>query len=564
MNILMTYFQSLISSIAPFFILLGILIFVHELGHFLVAKFFGVRVEVFSMGFGKKIFSYKRGDTTYCISLIPLGGYVKMFGDDPTADIPAEQRQHSFLHKPILQRFAIVLAGPLMNLFFAIFIYTLIAGMGEEVAGPYAGDLSPTSKAYSAGFRSGDKIAQINGIDTPTWLEVQRKIESSGGKVVSVRVERKGESQPLQFDVPVVFGNNENIFSFNQNVGQIPGLTQDSRWTIFGINNPESPAAKAGIPSLRLLVTINGKKVQYWRDLQDTFKEVLKPDATSVTLQVREADKPEKADSLQTFEIPLPKNWQNAPDLAAALGLESAELYIYQVKKDSPADKAGILPSDKVVRVGGQEMSSWADVLSRVKGFDPASGGMDFVIRRNGEEKALKVTPELTTLMSNKGQEERRYTVGIVSGYSPVGPEPVSYRLTNPLAAFRHGLTETAYMTEFIVMGIVRTVQGEVSAKNIGGVITIGRVASHSFAMGYNYFLRMMGLISINLFLINLLPVPVLDGGHLLFYTIEGLKGAPLSMRKMEIAQQVGLMLLMFLMAFALFNDFSNLFFSGW
>src|ERR1043166_750757 len=114
MTILMNHLQSLFANFAPFFILLGILIFVHELGHFLVAKFFGVRVEVFSMGFGKKIFKYRRGDTTYCLSLIPLGGYVKMFGDDPSAEVPSDQRQYSFLHKPIPQRFAVVLAGPLM------------------------------------------------------------------------------------------------------------------------------------------------------------------------------------------------------------------------------------------------------------------------------------------------------------------------------------------------------------------------------------------------------------------------------------------------------------------
>src|SRR6185369_11314836 len=114
----MTMINQAFANFAPFFILLGILIFVHELGHFLVAKFFGVRVETFSLGFGKRLINYKKGDTSYCLSLIPLGGYVKMYGDDPTADVPADQKKYAFLHKPIAQRFAIVLAGPLMNLFF--------------------------------------------------------------------------------------------------------------------------------------------------------------------------------------------------------------------------------------------------------------------------------------------------------------------------------------------------------------------------------------------------------------------------------------------------------------
>lgn len=195
-----------------------------------------------------------------------------------------------------------------------------------------------------------------------------------------------------------------------------------------------------------------------------------------------------------------------------------------------------------------------------MKGFDPASDGLDFVVARNGEEKTFKIKPEMTKLMTMKGQEEKRFTVGIVSGYFPAGPEPVYFRVTNPVDMLVHGVKETAKWTEFVVMSLVRLAQGEVSAKNVGGVITIGRVASHSFAAGLSTFLHTMAIISINLFLLNLLPVPVLDGGHLVFYAIEGLRGAPISMRKMELAQQVGLMLLMFLMVFAFYNDISNLF----
>ena len=556
--------QSFLASVGPFFILLGILIFVHELGHFAVAKYFGVRVETFSLGFGKKIFSYKRGDTTYCLSLIPLGGYVKMYGDDPTATVPENERKYAFLHKPISQRFAIVLAGPLMNLFFAIFVFTLIVGVGEEVPGPYVGDIAADSKAYAAGLRPGDKVIQVDGVDTPTWAKMQKQIETAGGKVVTLRIERKGESQPLQLEAPVAFGANDNIFSSSREVGQIPGLTQESRWTIVGVNDPKSPAATAGVPSLSLLVSVNGQKVTFWRDIQGAILATTKPESKTLALQIRDIDKAEKPENLRTIEVPLPEGWQNAPDIASTLGLENAELYIYQVKTDSPADKAGIQAKDKVVSVNGQNVKAWSDVLGQVKGFDAEKEALNFVIQRGGETLDIKVKPEMTTLMTNKGQEEHRYTIGIISGYSPIGPEPVFYRISNPVEMVKQGLKDTAYWTEFVVMSLVRLVQGEVSAKNIGGVITIGRVASHSFAAGFSSFLKMMGLISINLFLLNLLPIPILDGGHLVFYAIEGLRGAPLSMRKMEIAQQVGLMLLMFLMAFAFFNDITNLFSSRW
>jgi regulator of sigma E protease len=170
----------------------------------------------------------------------------------------------------------------------------------------------------------------------------------------------------------------------------------------------------------------------------------------------------------------------------------------------------------------------------------------------------------MSPIMSAKGQEEKRFTIGIMSALLPVGPEAVTYRVSGVLNLIKHGAKETATWTEFVVMSIVRLVQGDVSAKNIGGVITIGRVASHSFAAGLATFLKTMAIISINLFLVNLLPVPILDGGHLVFYSIEALRGAPLSMRKMELAQQIGLMLLMFLMVFAVFNDITNLFFNRW
>jgi regulator of sigma E protease len=566
MTILITWIQTTFATIGPFFILLGILIFVHELGHFAVAKFCGVRVETFSLGFGKRIFNYKKGDTSYCLSLIPLGGYVKMYGDDPSAEIPEDQKQFAFLKKSIAQRFAIVLAGPLMNLFFAIFIFSAIVGMGEEVAGPYAGDIATDSKAYAAGLRSGDRFLKINNEDTPTWSQVQRTVENSGGKVMNVLLERKGEAQPLNIEVSASFGENDNIFSSDSQVGQIAGLSQESRSTMIGISDPNSPAAKAGVPSLTLLTAINGKKIKYWRDIEPMLLEATGAagaKTVKLQMQIKDIEKPAAPDNVAEFDVALPTSG-NVKDLTAAFGLEPAELYIYSVSKNSPAERAGILPKDKVVKVGGEAVATWNDVLTHVKNFDPAKETLEFSVLRNGEEKAFQVKPEMTTLMSNKGQEEHRFTIGILSGFFPVGADPVFFRITNPVQIIKHGLSETAYWTEFVVMSMVRLVQGQVSAKNLGGVITIGRVASHSFAAGMTTFMRMMGLISINLFLLNLLPIPILDGGHLVFYTIEGLRGAPLSMRKMEIAQQVGLMLLMFLMAFAFFNDITNLFSSRW
>lgn len=562
MNTILSGITSLPSQIGPFFILLGLLIFVHELGHFLVAKYYGVRVETFSLGFGKKILKYVKGDTTYAISLIPLGGYVKMYGDDPTAEVPPEEKKHAFLHKPVRQRIAIVLAGPLMNLFFAAIIFIFVAGLGEDMPSSVVGDIRDNVKAYDAGFRSGDKILRINGQETPTWIHVRRKIEASGGMALTFNVERVGEPQPLEFQAPVTFGENENIFSSQKMVGQIEGLTQESRSTVVGVKDPQSPAAQAGISTLDIVMSVAGKKVSHWRDLQPTILAALDDKTKEIAVEVRDLTKDDKPENYRTVQVAVKPGWNEKVDLADWLGLEPSELYIYQVKKGSPADQAGLKQKDKVIRINNEDIGTWADVLARVKSF--TGEPMDFTIVRDGKESSIKITPEMTTLMTNKGQEEKRYTIGIVSGFFPVGGDPVFYRSKGVFEVVKVGLRETYNWTEFVVMSMVRLVAGDVSAKNIGGVITIGRVASNSFEAGVSTFLKTMAVISINLFLLNLFPVPILDGGHLVFYTIEAIKGAPLSLRKMEIAQQIGLMLLMFLMVFAFFNDISNLLGNRW
>lgn len=560
----MTMIHGFLASVGPFFLLLGLLIFVHELGHFLVAKYFQVRVETFSLGFGKKLLSWQYGETTYCLSLIPLGGYVKMFGDDPSVEVAQTDRARAFLHKPVMQRIAIVLAGPIMNLIFAFFLFLVIGGVGEDVPGPVIGDVAMDSKAYGEGFRSGDKILSISGQPTPTWNQVRKTIESSGGKALEFTIERKSEAQSVHLTVSTSVGDNENIFSANRQVGQIPGLSPESRSTAIGIKDPKSPAGTAGAKTMDLIFAVNGKKVSYWRDLQPAFKEALAANGKSVQLQVRDLEHAEKADSTRTLTVDVPKGWDEKTDLPAWLGIESAELYMYQIKKGSPAEKAGVLPKDKVIQVDHQDVANWNAVLEHVKNFDPQKPGMDFTIVRDGVEHNFQIRPEMTKIMTAKGQEEKRFTIGIYSGYLPLGPENVYYRLSSPIQIVRNGFQETLNWSEFVIMSVVRLIEGDVSAKNLGGVISIGRVASHSFAAGFSTFLRTMAIISINLFLLNLLPVPILDGGHLVFYTIEGLRGAPLSMRKMELAQQIGLMLLMILMVFAFFNDITNLFSNRW
>jgi regulator of sigma E protease len=549
MNMIIGYIQQGFSAIVPFVILLGLLIFVHELGHFLVAKFFGVRVETFSLGFGKKIFSHTRGDTTYCLSLVPLGGYVKMFGDDANAKISDDQKKYSFLHKPVWQRIGVVIAGPLMNLFFAVLIFFMVALIGEEVRGPVVGDVAADTEAYKAGFRSGDSILAVEGADLKTWDEFQELITKFSNKSIKVKVQREtgGQSEVLTTTPNLI--ENQNLLSLDSHVGEIPGLSGMSRLAVIGVRGGTF-AATSGLKTGDRVLSINNHGVKYFRDLENVL---LSQQGQEIQFQIERSEN----------EKDLPKNLTVALKSGKfssleALGIESSELYLYKVMEGSPAEKAGLKAGDRIWRVGGVKPTKWDDILNMVKTYN-GSGTILFEVERSAEILKLEIAPQMTTQMTGQGSEEKRFTVGIMPSIYVGPPNLIKVRAENLSAGFHKGLSKTWEITGMTVLSFLRLAQNKISPKNIGGVISIGQAASETFKIGFAHFLQMMGIISINLFILNLLPIPVLDGGHLLFYSIEALKGKPISMRKMEVAQQVGLVLLMSLMVFSLFNDFSRL-----
>ena len=242
------------------------------------------------------------------------------------------------------------------------------------------------------------------------------------------------------------------------------------------------------------------------------------------------------------------------------LKLESSDLYLGTILEGTPAKTAGLLPGDRIMQINDTKIEKWDDVISSVKSYDGNKEGVKLQVMRGPELLKMTIVPQMISQMTPGGVEDKRYTIGVAPYINFAMPELVKISTSNPVEAIKIGVQRTWDVSVMTVMSFVRLFEGKVSPKNIGGVISIGQAASETFKIGISPFLRMMGLISVNLFILNLLPIPVLDGGHLLFYTIEGLKGAPISMKKMEIAQQVGLVLLMSLMVFALFNDFTRLF----
>ncbi|MGZ3770672.1 MAG: RIP metalloprotease RseP [Bdellovibrio sp.] len=555
MNIL-SYLQQGLSAIIPFVVLLGILIFVHELGHFLVARWCGVRVEVFSLGFGKKIFKYKKGDTTYAISIIPLGGYVKMFGEQPgDNNISEEDKKYSFTHKNVWQRIAVVSAGPLMNFFFAIVIFFAVAMIGEDAKTPVLGDIPVNSQAYAAGFRSGDKILSVNEAPIATWEDVQRSL-SLKEKLdlhVDVVVQREKSESTAKISTTAKAEPNPNVLSSYDYTANIEGLNPFSTGTTIGVLD-NSPLKAMGAQTGDTITAINGKKVSYWRELEPLLAKLNpKEPLTIELLGTREGDKEEKPITITIAPLESITAFSEA-----SLGFESSELYLSKVMDNSPAKAAGLRAMDRLVAINGVPLMKWEDVINNIKSFD-GKNPVDITVHRDSQNVNLKITPKMTTQMSATGNEEKRYTIGIAPIANVAVPEMMVVKADGLGKAFARGVQKTWDVSVMTVMSFVKLFQAKISPKNIGGVISIGQAASETFKVGIGQFLQMMAIISVNLFILNLMPIPVLDGGHLLFYVIELVKGAPVSIKKMEVAQQVGLAILMSLMIFALFNDFTRL-----
>ena len=434
-------------------VILGILIFVHELGHFLVAKRSGVGVLKFSLGFGPKLVGVKRGETEYLLSALPLGGYVKMIGEDP-ADQSAEAADpaRSFSQKSVGTRARIILAGPLANLLLPVAIFWgVFVIVGQSYFLPVVGTPEPGSPAAQAGLLPGDRVQALNGVRIERWADVEAAVQASVGKPLGFTMARDGRT----FDV---------------RLAPRALMTQD----IFG---------------------------------QET----------------------------QTWDLGL------HPLLSTRIG---------QVLPGHVAEQAGLRSGDRIIALNGTAVAEWEQLAKTI--HESPGKAVRLTVERAGQRLEVEVTPRPTKQQRGAGEEE----IGLIG----IGPTPEShYQRLNPVAALVDGVKETARLSVVIVQGFVKLIQGRISPKTIGGPILITQVAGEVVQRGAVQVLQLTAFLSINLAILNLLPIPVLDGGHLLFSLIEWLRGKPISLRKREIAQQVGMVLLVGLMVFAFYNDISRL-----
>lgn len=571
MTFLIDLIQNGASYIIPMTVLLGVLIFIHELGHFLVAKYFNVKVETFSLGFGPKIFRFQWGETTYCLSAIPFGGYVKMYGDEIGGDVPEDLKDRSFLDKPIPQRIAIALAGPIMNLALTFVLFFILALVGESAVAPQLGDIAENTKAHQAGFRSGDTVVSINGQSIERWEHIDDIISKSPNKELSFVLSRENSEQTVL--ITPAPGTSDNPLKIGETVGTIDGFGFLSESSLIGVSSPTSSAGKLGLKTGDQIQSVNGKKISTFRDLQTA---ILAADLESPTIQLNvmryDITKPqEKPEELKfSWDLSEHKGHIHLNELGwdlsklgdktalSDLGIEAPEVFIGFVREESPAFTAGLKVGDQIRQINATPIKSFDDIIKTVSAYTETDGPLNILVRRSGEDLSISVQPQMTELPTAAGNTEKRFTVGI-SPFRAPHVENITWSSDGLFSGGVWAAEKTWFWTAATFKSFALLLTGEVSPKNLGGFIAIGQMAQKSWSVGLDAFLRIMAIISLNLFILNLLPVPVLDGGHILLFSIEAIQGKPLSLKRLALVQQLGLFLLLFLMGFTLINDISRL-----
>lgn len=449
--------MSIIQTIFAFIISLGILVSIHEWGHFWVARKMGVKVLRFSIGFGKSLFTWhdKRG-TEFSLSMIPLGGYVKML-DEREGDVPIDQIHLAFNQKSVWARIAIVAAGPVANFILAIAALWLMYLIGLKTVVP--------------------------------------------------------------------------------TIGQVI---------------PDSPAAHAGISPNTQLISLAGQKIHTWNDANLTLAGKI-GDTDPFTLRARSSK------GVQTYQVTI-KHWPEdlgTQSLLATLGIETwfptIPSVIGRLVPNLPAEKAGLKTNDHIVSINGTSISSWTDMVKEISNH--ANMPLDITVLRNNQPLSLTVTPESKTL-------ENDNIIGFIGAEAkPVHwPQDQIQTLSyNPLSAFTAALSETWKLSAITAQSLYKMVTGILSLNNLSGPITIAKVASASMHSGIESFLYFIAMLSVSLGVINLLPIPVLDGGHLLYYFLEAVRGRPLSEKIQNFGLRVGIAIVLCVMLLALYNDFSRL-----
>ncbi len=597
-------FGSLV-NVALTVLAVSLIILVHELGHFIAAKAVGLRVEVFSIGFWKKVLGFRIGETEYRLSLIPLGGYVKVTGDLPQ---DGEGEPHEFWSKTPGQRAIFVVGGVVMNFVLALVLFIIAFAIGVPFTVADVGQTMPGDPAWEAGLKRGDKIVAVDDIEDPVFVDLIRVVALSDRRQVELKVLRDGRN--LTFRLQPYYSGMAGL----KLIGIVPPLEPVvSGLAKVGGQEGVSPAQEAGIELGDRILAINGKNVETAYELtselldypndevellveregrrftvrvrtQPVLRYVIGISGVSTTIESLEGEGMAQqvglrvgdriaavngapVQSLIEIQEQIRRSLGEAslhvvrdgeelafrvsiPDLKTLDEFDASMLFetsttLTWVQEGAPAWQAGVRPGNRMVSVGGEEVEEWGDVIR--EGNRAGRKERKIQWARGSEVLTALVQPVEDTDFS-PGH------LGII-----LREEKTVLQQYGALGAVRKGLVNTYRTIQEVYLMVRGFVTQQISPRHVGGILTIAVVSYHAAQQGIGKLLYLTAVISAAIALLNILPIPVLDGGHLLFLAIEKVRGRRLGERALTVAQTVGFVLLMALVVYALRNDILRL-----
>lgn len=543
-------------SFVWFILLVGPLIFFHELGHFVAARYFGVGVVRFSIGFGPKIAGFTRGETEYVIGALPLGGFVKMLGMEPgeLGELSEGERSKALWAKPIWQRSIITLAGPVANLILPLPIFFAFFAMQDERLPSEVGTVSAGMPAERAGLQPGDDIIAVDGEPVRYFDELRDAIGDAGERPVELTIVRGGEE--LQATLEPEMTRERDSWTHLRIVERpLIGIMGSTFAPILAVD-AGTPAAAAGLRTFDRVAAVNGERVETYFGLDDVMARargpvrltVLRPEAVGAALGSWAVERP--------VEIELaPAN----PDGTHAPAWRAASMVLHTVLPGSPAEAAGLAPGDEIVSMDGRDYNLFGSLRAALV-LSPGEEH-SIVYRRAGVEHTTTLAAREMEVRGRFNEDARRAYVGMRS----IGDAPGAYVSLPPVRVdslgerLAFGFTQSFEALFGIILGLVvgvwQLISGQVGLSNLGGPLMIADVAAQAANAGPEQFLQMMGLISINLAVLNMIPIPVLDGGNLLLYAIEGIKRSPITLRTRQVVTYAGFAFILVIILLVFKND---------
>ena len=582
---------------------ISLLILVHEFGHFVCAKAVGMRVEEFSLGFWKKLIGFRWGETEYRLSLIPLGGYVRVAGESPEE---AEGKDYEFWSKSPGQRAIFVLGGVTMNVVLALALFVAAFGIGVPFAVAEVGDVIKGMPAWEAGLQPGDRIVAVDGVENPTFEDLSMKIALSGEEKITLKIERDGRVMPVRVEP-----------AYNDRVGmQSIGVLPPIKPVVTGFartrESEDVPAAEAGVKLGDRILAVNGHPVESAREVND---ELLRAGPGPVELR------------LQRGEQQLTVTASAEPRQQRGIGISGGSLRVEALQPSGEAAEAGLGPGDRIVAVNGQPVQSLIGLEHALRGN---YGQVELTVERGADRRVVSTflpgIPEFEDwlqsvdfMRSNTltwvGEGTPAYEAGLrlgdtvtavggkeVDSWEDIGAalagrdEPVmvewerdgethaaaiqpvlqevsgvpwlgvvmdraktELRRYGVVGAVKKGITSTFHKLVQLGLTLKAFATRQVSTRHMGSIVMIATVTFHAAQEGFGKLFHIAGYISAALAFFNLLPIPVLDGGHLVFLAAEKVRGKPLSERTLFILQMAGLVVLLAIFLYATRNDILRL-----